>query len=150
MIADLALSPDGAHIYTADNINVGAPGGGTGAVSVIDTATDTVTSTIPLRGTVTGVSSVVFSPNGKLAYVSVAYSSGKHADYEIQVVRTATAKVTTTIERGSPGILSATFLGNGARAYVGPLRDASGRLCTGVVPPPACRSRRFPRRPSHP
>lgn len=132
-ITGLTVSPDGDRIYTVDHLDIADPAGNAGSVSVIDTATDAITSTIPLRGKIIAVDSVTFSPNGKLAYVSVDYAYGKHDRSRIEVVRTATAKVITTIGESSTTTVSATFIGNGARAYVGPLQSASGAFFTSVV-----------------
>ena len=133
VVTGLTVSPDGDRVYTVDHLDVADPAGDTGAVSVIDTATDAITSTIPLRGKIITVDSVTLSPNGKLAYVSVDYAYGKHDRSRIELVRTATAKVITTIAESATTTVSATFVGNGARAYVGPLQSASGAFYTSVV-----------------
>jgi YVTN family beta-propeller protein len=132
-ITALALSPNGDSIYATGAVDVGSSGSTAQAVSVIDTATDTVT-TIPYRGKVVYADSVVFSPNGKLAYVTVEYTYGNHKDAcQIEVIHTATEKVAAVIAPGSTAELSPTFVDNGARAYVGPLKDASGQAVTDVV-----------------
>jgi len=132
-ITSLAVSPDGDSIYATDSVDVGTSGGTAQEVSVIDAATDTVTTTIPYRGTVVSADSLEFSPNGKLAYVSVECAHRKLPTWQIEVIRTATEKVAAVIAAGSPSEVSATFTDNGAQAYVGPLKDASGGAVTGVV-----------------
>jgi YVTN family beta-propeller protein len=124
-ITALALSPDGASIYATDAVAVGTAGGTAEELSVIGTATDTVTATIPYRGKVLNAGSVEFSPNGRLVYVTVE-CGGKLASWQIEVVSTTKEKVTSIIAHGSPYPVSATFVGAGARAYVGPLQDTSG------------------------
>ena len=54
----MAVSPDGQHAYVVN--------GGSSTVSVIDTASNTVTATI----SVPGASRVAVTPDGRYAYVT--------------------------------------------------------------------------------
>jgi len=83
--------------------------------SVIDTASNTVTATIPVG---TGASGVVFSPDGTHAYVT------NFSDGTISVIDTATNAVTTTITVGG-GRCSAAITPDGKNLYV---PDFSGNV----------------------
>lgn len=84
---DLAVSPDGKRVYVS-NLN-------SNSVTVIDTATNTVTSTIGTRFP----EQIAISPNGKKLFVSNWVSTG--SDYSttstISVIDTATQLTTATI-----------------------------------------------------
>ncbi|WP_445165919.1 VCBS domain-containing protein [Mycolicibacterium sp. Dal123E01] len=105
----LAVSPDGSMIYVTNSTT------GTGdaiepgnTVSVISTATNTVTATITVGDY---PSDVAFSPDGKFAYVTNAYSG------TVSVIDTATNTVTHTISAAmSPGFV--TVSPDGHTAYV--------------------------------
>ena len=60
----MAVSPDGTHLYVTNFTP------GSGSVSVINTATNTVTATIPFGGAETQPFDLVVSPDGSLAYVT--------------------------------------------------------------------------------
>lgn len=62
--AALAISPDGAFVYTINYVD-GNPG--TGTMSVIDTSSNTVIATIP---GFSGPFAIAITPNGRYAYVS--------------------------------------------------------------------------------
>jgi YVTN family beta-propeller protein len=64
----LAVTPNGSQLWVADTGPQTAPSSPTD-VSVIDTATNKVTATIPVKG---APSQVAFSPSGKSAYVVTA------------------------------------------------------------------------------
>jgi YVTN family beta-propeller protein len=74
-----AVSPDGKHLYVTNQND--------GTLSVIDTATDTVTSTVLLGGTPLGLA---VTPDNAHAYIAVYPSM-------VAVLNTATNKVTATI-----------------------------------------------------
>lgn len=74
----VAVSPDGAHAYVADNSD--------GTVSVIDTATNTVTSSIPLGSSLAGVA---VSPDSARAYAAGVNS--------VSVIDTATNTIAAII-----------------------------------------------------
>lgn len=76
----VAISPDGSHVYVTNH--------GSNSVDVIDTSTNTVTSTIPVG---TGPYGVVVSPDGKTVYVA---DNGSNS---VDVINTATNAVTSTI-----------------------------------------------------
>ena len=62
----LAVSPDGSQLWVADTgpqTSASSPSG----IDIIDTATDTVTAKLPLKGS--DPSKVAFSPDGSKAYV---------------------------------------------------------------------------------
>jgi YVTN family beta-propeller protein len=65
---DLAVTPDGSQLWVADTGPQSAPSSPTD-VTVIDTATDKVITTIPVKG---APSQVAFSPSGASAYVVTA------------------------------------------------------------------------------
>jgi RHS repeat-associated protein len=77
----IAVTPDNSQVYVVNS--------GSNSVSVISTATDTVTSTI----SVAGASDVAISPNGAFAYVAGFSSSMAN----INVISTATNTVISTV-----------------------------------------------------
>lgn len=77
------MSPNGARVYVTG-------GGSLGMVSVIDTATNTVTASFSVGGSPFGIA---VNPDGGTAYVSLG--TGK-----VDVIDTATNTVTTTIDVG--------------------------------------------------
>jgi YVTN family beta-propeller protein len=104
----VAVTPNGDYVYTA---NFGAA-----TVSVISTATDTVTATIPVE---TGPFGVAVTPNGNYVYVA---NSGSGT---VSVISTATNRVTATIT-GLSEPLGVAVTPNGAYAYV--TNDGSGTV----------------------
>lgn len=105
----LAVTPDGSHLYTANFVGA--------SVSVIDTATNTVTATISGSGIRTPTS-VAIAPDGAHAYVS-DFNSGN-----VFVIDTATNAVTAAIPAGAgPGGISVTP--DGAHVYVA---DENGNM----------------------
>src|SRR3984957_5264453 len=88
----VAVSPDGSQVWVSDTgPQTGEPT--LGALSVISAATNTVTATIPLRGT--DPRQIAFSPSGGTAYVTTGIG--------LYVVNTATHRVVTVIGRlGNP------------------------------------------------
>ncbi|MFD1200647.1 InlB B-repeat-containing protein, partial [Leucobacter albus] len=96
----VAVSPDGARAYVTNF--------GSGTVSVIDTATNTVTETVAVGR---DPSSVAVSPDGARAYVANSRGS------TMSVIDTATNTVTGTVTVGvNPS--SVAVSPDGARAYV--------------------------------
>jgi YVTN family beta-propeller protein len=87
----LAVNPDGSQVWAADTgPQTGQPS--LGGISVISTATDTVTSTLKLP---TDPRAIAFSPSGATAYVTTSQG--------LYVIDTATLKVVTVIGGlGSP------------------------------------------------
>jgi YVTN family beta-propeller protein len=81
--AQLSLTPDGGHLYVANNGDV--------TISVIDTATFQVVATIPLGSAPQGPQSVPISPDGTRAY-AIDYDGGN-----VAVIDTSTNAVITTI-----------------------------------------------------
>jgi YVTN family beta-propeller protein len=65
---DLAVSPDGSQLWVADTGPQTGPGSPTG-ITVISTATDTVTATLRLPS---APAEIAFSPDGATAYVTAA------------------------------------------------------------------------------
>ena len=78
----IAITPDGAHAYAT---NVGT---GTGPVSVIDTSSNTVATTVQLGNI--GPVSVAITPDGTRAYVAGAYGT-------VAVIDTSSNTVATTV-----------------------------------------------------
>jgi phospholipase C len=65
---DVAVTPDGSQLWVADTGPQTAPSSPT-AISVISTATDKVTTTLPLPA---APAQITFSPSGATAYVTTA------------------------------------------------------------------------------
>lgn len=82
--AGVAISPDGATAYIANNLSK--------SVSVVSTATNTVTATITVGTYPIGIK---VSPDGSTVYVSNRGSN------TVSVISTATNAVTNTIAVGS-------------------------------------------------
>lgn len=97
---DLVLSPDGTAAYTANGQN--------DTVSVISTATHTVTHTIPVGARATNIA---VSPDGSRVYVV------NSIDGTISAISTATDTVTATIAVGT-NPKAVVFSPDGAEAYV--------------------------------
>jgi len=79
----VAVSPDGSKVYVANN--------GDGSVSVIATATNTVTTTITVGTSGSGPFGVAVSPDGRKVYVA------NMGDGSVSVIDAATNAVTATI-----------------------------------------------------
>lgn len=96
----IAISPNGQQVYVS---NFG------GYVSVISTATNTVTATIPV---VSNAPSLAFTPDGTAAYVP-------GADNAVSVINTATQTVTATVPVGrGPNAVAMAVTSEGTFAYV--------------------------------
>lgn len=105
----VALSPDGKRAYVTN-----ADGN---SVSVIDTATNTVTTTIAVGA---NPQAVAITPNGARAYVANAGGDS------VSVINTATNRVVNTIRLGpgsSPGAIA--ISPDGRRAYVAGFEDGT-------------------------
>ena len=95
----VSVTPDGKHVYVTNN--------GDGTVSVITTATGTVSATIPVGTNPVGVS---ITPDGKHAYVannSTVVISGQPAeetDNTVSVIDTAMGVVSAAITVGKAPI----------------------------------------------
>ncbi|MDH6138996.1 MULTISPECIES: Ig-like domain repeat protein [Kitasatospora] len=95
-----AITPDGLHVYVANE--------GSNTVSVISTATNTVTATIPMG---TAPFEVAAAPDGLRVYVT------NEGDNTVSVISTATNTVTATIPVGTTPFGVATTP-DGLHAYV--------------------------------
>jgi YVTN family beta-propeller protein len=105
----VAVSPDGRHAYITHDSPYSASTNKTPAkVSVIDIASNTVTTTIPLGINALGVA---VSPDGRHAYITNADSS------TVSVIDTTYNTVTTTIPVGS-GPKDVAVTPDGRHAYV--------------------------------
>jgi YVTN family beta-propeller protein len=85
----VAVSPDGSKVYVTgiDTSSTEV------VVAVIDTATNQITNTIPLRRGVHLVPGIpALTPDGKFLYVPV-YHGGPRPDHSVVMVRTATNKL---------------------------------------------------------
>jgi len=91
--AGLAVTPDGSAVYVANfQASDGLSFPLSGAVSVINTATNTVSATIPVGA---GPFGVDVTPNGSRVYVASQYSN------TVSVINTATNTVIDTVTTGS-------------------------------------------------
>ncbi|WP_438318790.1 IPT/TIG domain-containing protein (plasmid) [Streptomyces sp. HUAS TT3] len=119
----IALTPDGTRAYVANR--------GSNTVSVIDTATDTVTHTIP---TGTGPTFVAAGPDGTRVYVSV------NTDGLLSVIDTSSNTIVAEVPVGA-GASVVGVTPDGAHAYVSvqnsdlvSVVDTTTNTVTGTVP----------------
>lgn len=107
--SDLAITPDGRHVYVTN----GSPS----SISVIDTATNTVSATIPFNlGDELGA--IAITPDGSRAY-ALNPSSNKAI-----VINTATNSIVTTIPVGNASA-DVAITPDGSRAYVANANDGT-------------------------
>lgn len=93
--AAVAFSPDGSTAYVSDN--------GSGTVSVINTATGTVTATITVAG---DLRDLAVTPDGSTVYVAGHAFAGAS---DVYAISTATNTVTSTFPVGDhPGAVEFT------------------------------------------
>jgi YVTN family beta-propeller protein len=123
-----AVTPDGRHVYI---VNAGSSN-----VSVIDTASNTVTATIP----VPGAGRVAISPDGRYAYVTACPNSCNNVQGDVSVIDTATNTVTAILTVGS-GPFGVAISPDGRYAYVTDRNseavsviDTASRTVTATVP----------------
>jgi len=114
----VAITPDGRRAYVA--VDEGNADGSTlGGISVIDIATNTVTTTIMLGVVAGGPAGVAITPDGRLVYVPLFDRSVVSG--VVRVIDTATNSVTTTVtlsgRGGGPSGVAITP--DGRHAYVG-------------------------------
>jgi YVTN family beta-propeller protein len=107
-VTDLAVSPDGMHVYASRTAANGAD------VAILDTATGKEDSIGIAARAGTTAACVRVSPDGRRLYVAANGSSAA----ELVVVDTHTNRVANTIEIGSP-IRDIVLSADGATAYVG-------------------------------
>ena len=105
----VAVSPDGSKVYVANAV---------GTVSVIDTATNTVTATIPVGS---GPFGVAVSPDGSKVYVANGVGT-------VSVIDTATNTVTATIPVGVEPLAFGVFI----PIPVPQKSPTAGNLCNGI------------------
>ena len=99
----LVVSPDGNAVYAASS---------SGQISVINTATNTVTSTISTgEGSFPGYYETALTPNGSFLYVPLGNLN------EVAVIATATNTVTSLVQIDQ-GVVSVAISPDGALAYV--------------------------------
>jgi phospholipase C len=123
----LAVTPDGSHVWVADTgPQTGRPS--LGAISVISTATDTVTSTLRLP---TDPREIAFSPSGATAYVTTGDG--------LLVINTASQRVVAFVPRlGNPEDAAVSpdgktvYVTNTAQGLVDVISAASNRV-TGTI-----------------
>jgi YVTN family beta-propeller protein len=120
---DVALTPDGRHAYITNT--------GSDSVSVIDTASNTITATIPVDQ---GPEGVALAPDGRRAYITNTGSDS------VSVIDTASNTITATISAGqSPeGVALAP---DGRYAYIThfdsglvSVIDTAGNTITATIP----------------
>ena len=114
----VAITPDNSTVYVAEGSN--------GTLEVIDTATDTVTTTITLSGNPTAIA---ITPNGRFAYVT---EPGVVGSSSIQVIDTSSNTISATISNLSlpTGIAIAP---NGAFAYAADECPTPSVACVDVI-----------------
>jgi YVTN family beta-propeller protein len=105
----VAITPDGTHVYVANNVAQDA------TVSVIATATNTVVATIPVGSRVVWVA---ITPDGTHAYVTNQDAN------TVSVIATATNTVVATVSVGS-GPVGVAITPDGTHAYVTNFRDTT-------------------------
>jgi YVTN family beta-propeller protein len=107
----VAVTPDGSKVYVANSAD--------NTVSVIDTATDTVVTTIPVGGAFPNAASpkgVAVSPDGSKVYV---VNAGQFAgNGTVQVIATATNTVVTTITSVGTNLVGVAVTPDGSKVYV--------------------------------
>ena len=117
----MEITPDGTHAYVANS--------GDSTVSVIDTATGMVSSTIPVG---IGPFGVAFTPDGTHAYVA------NYTDATVSVIDSATGVVSATIPVGM-GAIGVATTPDGKHVYVSNQNDDTVSVidtATGVVSAP--------------
>lgn len=92
LLFDLALSMDGSTLYGSD---VSGLVGGTNGVLVVDTATNTVTATVPLPNN-TFVTGIAVTPDGQHVYVE-DFTLTRPTNSTVTVINAADDSVNTTI-----------------------------------------------------
>jgi autotransporter-associated beta strand protein/YVTN family beta-propeller protein len=97
----VAVTPNGKYVYVANQTNHGSSSGQpiVGTVSVINTATNSVVSSIPVGFSPTGIT---VTPNGQ--YVYVANMNNQGVSGTVSVISTATNTVVSTIAVGAAPI----------------------------------------------
>ncbi len=106
---DLVITPDQSTVYV---VNQAGPGSrGAPSVSVISTATNTVTATIKLPATASGATSLAITPDGSKVYVSDGVVPS------IQIISTASNTVTGTLNVANQEIAYLAITPDGTRAY---------------------------------
>ncbi|MDY9927291.1 PKD domain-containing protein, partial [Methanosarcina sp.] len=113
----VAVSPDGSKVYVANS--------GNSAISVINTATDTVTKTVDVGSAPYGVS---VTPDGAKAYVANQNSN------TVSVIDTATNKVIDTVIVGSNPIALGHFIGIPPAQTLLPVANFTTDLTSGYAP----------------
>ncbi|MCW2654318.1 MAG: hypothetical protein JWR32_5294 [Mycobacterium sp.] len=98
---DLAVSPDGRHVYLAGN----------DGLSVIDTSTNSVVETIAIADHGNTLGGVAVSPDGAFAYVT------NNSANTLSILNTSTNTVAFTVPVGR-GPWHVVINPNGARAYI--------------------------------
>ena len=102
--SSVAVTPNGAYVYVANSespvlFGEGNIGYGPGTVSVISTATNTVTATVTVGSF---PRDVAVTPNGKYSYVTDSYYNVTNFESgTVSVISTATNTVTATVSVGS-------------------------------------------------
>jgi len=92
-IFDVAISPNGSTLYASDNSGLL---GGTSGVDVVNTSTNTVTTTVPLPFTPSFVTGIGVTPDGQQVYVE-EFTLTNPSNSTVTVINTATNSITTTI-----------------------------------------------------
>jgi YVTN family beta-propeller protein len=113
----VAATPDGRKVYTAVFCGIDCS---PDVVLVIDTATNTVTATIPVRGS--KPEGVAVTPDGSKVYVA------NNGSDTVSVIDTATNAVIATIPVGSSPVAFGIFI----PIPVTQPAPATGRLCNGI------------------
>lgn len=110
----VAVTPDGSHVYVGNqgfDPDSGSVSADSSSVSVIDTSTNTVTTTIPHTAGISIPGGIVVSPNGASVYVT-NFGTGT-----VSVIAAATNTISATVPVGNgPGGIAITP--DGTTVYV--------------------------------
>jgi YVTN family beta-propeller protein len=101
LTGSLALGPDGQTLYVAGSPEAGTGVPGSGEVTAIDTASDAVTSTLPVPTSSPQLSAIAVSPTGAALYVTDPGTSTVNTLPAPAAITSGTAATFTTGQRGA-------------------------------------------------
>lgn len=110
-LGDVAVSPDGKTLYVVGETNRSGSGSNSEYVEVIDTQTNTATTSISLAVRSLGIGRLALTPDGSRAYVTGDGGT-------LSVIDTAKNAVATSLMLGNGNLLGVALTPDGTRAYV--------------------------------